>query len=74
MICFRYRPLHITDEDELSRLNDRLMQRLNATGKIFLTHTELNGRFALRFVIAQTNVEERHVREGWEMIQRMART
>ena len=73
-ICFRYRPLHITDEDELDRLNDELMQRLNATGKIFLTHTKLNGRLALRFVIAQTNVEERHVREGWEMIQRMART
>ncbi len=73
-ICFRYRPLHITDEDELNRLNDELMQRLNATGKIFLTHTKLNGHLALRFVIAQTNVEERHVREGWEMIQRMART
>ncbi len=73
-ICFRYRPRQVTSEDELSRLNDDLMLRLNATGKIFLTHTKLNGRLTLRFVIAQTNVEERHVCEAWEMIQKMART
>jgi len=49
------------------------MERLNATGKIYLTHTKLTGRFALRFVIAQTNVEERHVLQAWEMTQKMAR-
>ncbi|RPH37767.1 aspartate aminotransferase family protein [bacterium] len=73
-ICFRYRPRRIANEDELNRLNAELMERLNKTGKIFLTHTKLNGRFALRFVGAQTNVEERHVQEAWEMIQRTART
>ena len=72
-ICFRYRPRHITNEEELDRLNAGLMERLNATGKIFLTHTRLNGRLTLRFVIAQTNVEERHVREAWAMIQKTAR-
>ena len=72
-ICFRYRPRTVTDEKELSRLNAGLMERLNATGKVFLTHTKLNGHFTLRLVIAQTNVEERHVLQAWEMIQRMAR-
>jgi len=72
-VCFRYKPRHVSDEVALNTLNAGLMERLNATGKIYLTHTKLNGRFALRIVVGQTNVEERHVREAWEMIQRMAR-
>jgi aromatic-L-amino-acid decarboxylase len=72
-ICFRFKPRHIASEDQLNALNTELMERLNATGKIYLTHTKLTGRFALRFVIAQTNVEERHVLQAWEMTQKMAR-
>jgi aromatic-L-amino-acid/L-tryptophan decarboxylase len=73
-ICFRYRPRHVSNEEELNQLNADLMNRLNATGKLFLTHTKLDDRLTLRLVIAQTNVEERHVLEAWEMIQKMART
>jgi aromatic-L-amino-acid decarboxylase len=72
-ICFRYKPQGTTAEDELTGINAGLLERLNATGKMFLTHTKLNGRFALRIVVGQTNVEERHVREAWNLIQRMAR-
>jgi aromatic-L-amino-acid decarboxylase len=72
-ICFRYKPQGTTAEDELTRINAGLLERLNATGKMYLTHTKLNGRFALRIVVGQTNVEERHVREAWNLIQRMAR-
>jgi aromatic-L-amino-acid/L-tryptophan decarboxylase len=73
-ICFRYRPRQVASEEELNRINADLMHRLNATGKLFLTHTKLNGRYALRFVVAQTNVEERHVLDAWELIQQLART
>jgi aromatic-L-amino-acid decarboxylase len=72
-ICFRYRPPHVTGEAELDRLNADLMERLNATGKLFLTHTKLGGHFTLRLVIAQTNVDARHVDEAWAMIQQLAR-
>ncbi|MBP1646564.1 MAG: aromatic-L-amino-acid decarboxylase [Bacteroidetes bacterium] len=72
-ICFRYRPPHVMGEAELDRLNADLMERLNATGKLFLTHTKLGGHFTLRLVIAQTNVDARHVDEAWAMIQQLAR-
>ncbi len=72
-ICFRYKPRQITNEDELNRLNAELMERLNATGKLFLTHTKLSGHFTLRLVIAQTNVDARHVDEAWTMIRQLAR-
>lgn len=72
-ICFRYHPSRVTDEAELNRMNAELMERLNKTGKLFLTHTKLDGRFTLRLVIAQTNVDARHVEEAWAMIQQFAR-
>jgi aromatic-L-amino-acid decarboxylase len=44
------------------------MHRINNSGKLYLTHTKLNGKFTLRMVIAQTNVEERNVNAAWDLI------
>jgi len=46
-----------------------IMHRLNDSGKLFLTHTKLGGRFTLRMSIGQTTTEERHVRKAWELIE-----
>ncbi len=72
-ICFRYKPLGIDDAEHLNRINNELLDRLNATGKMYLTHTKLRGVYALRMAIGQTRVEERHVSAAWELIQKMAR-
>jgi aromatic-L-amino-acid/L-tryptophan decarboxylase len=71
LICFRYKPAG-KSEEVLNAINEKLMHRLNDSGKIFLTHTKLNGKFTLRIVIAQTNVKERHVSEAWELIKEFA--
>ena len=49
--CFRYKPAGVTDEAELDKLNRALLKRMNASGKAFMTSTELNGRFVLRACI-----------------------
>jgi aromatic-L-amino-acid decarboxylase len=64
LMCFRYRG---TDDD-----NQRLMDRLNQSGDLYLTHTRLNGRFVLRFCVGQTNTEKRHVQRAWQRIQEEA--
>ncbi len=46
----------------------RLMEDLNTGGKIYLTHTKLDGTVTLRFSIGQTNTERRHVEEAWRLI------
>jgi len=52
--------------------NQQLMERLNRSGELFLTHTRLDGEFTLRMSIGQTNTELRHVRRAWELIQQAA--
>jgi aromatic-L-amino-acid/L-tryptophan decarboxylase len=69
LLCFRYRPEGVTDEAELNRINEELLKRINRTGRAFLTHTKLNGKYTIRMSIAQTNVERRHVEECWQIVQ-----
>lgn len=73
LICFRYHPAAVDDPEELNRLNAGLLEKLNNTGSLFLTHTTLNGVFTLRLVIGQTEVTEEHVRNAWSIIQEVAR-
>ena len=74
VICFRYHPCGQDGDDELDILNERLLETLNATGELYLTHTKLGGRYCLRLVISQTNVAEHHVKQAWELIRATAAT
>ncbi|MFW9854025.1 MAG: pyridoxal phosphate-dependent decarboxylase family protein [Candidatus Thorarchaeota archaeon] len=72
-ICFRYKPSSIRDMEKLNRMNEELLVRTNQTGKLYLTHTKLNGNYSLRFVVGQTDTQERHVNQAWEIIQDLAK-
>jgi aromatic-L-amino-acid decarboxylase len=48
------------------------VEQLNRSGKLYLTHTMLDGRYTLRFSIGQTNTEARHVEQAWWMIRQTA--
>ena len=69
LICFRYKPKGLEDEMQLNDLNEKLLKKINDSGKIFLTHTKLNGRYVIRMLIGQTNVEQRHVDSAWALVQ-----
>ena len=73
VVCFRFRPARAGDE-ELNRLNETLNHKLNDSGKIYLTHTIINGKYALRMVTGQTNVKMEHVERAWELIKKTARS
>jgi aromatic-L-amino-acid decarboxylase len=53
---------------ETDALNERLIEAVNATGEVFLSHTRLNGRFTIRLAIGHIRTEERHVRRAWELL------
>ena len=72
-VCFRYRPDGMSDS-EVDRINEQINHALNDSGKMYLTHTKVNGRYVLRMVTAQTNVTEYHVTEAWNLIREYAST
>ncbi len=72
-VCFRYKPAGVDDKD-LNTLNEKLNHSLNDTGRIYLSHTKLNGKYTLRMVTAQTNVTLEHVEKAWELIKSTARS
>jgi aromatic-L-amino-acid decarboxylase len=53
---------------ELDRRNQALMDAVNATGKVFLSHTRLRGRFAIRVAIGHIRADDEHVRRAWELV------
>ncbi|MFN8135012.1 MAG: hypothetical protein U0Z17_07245 [Bacteroidales bacterium] len=72
VVLLRYKPTGSYDTEALNRINDTLMKQLNATGKLFLTHTKLNGQFTLRMSVAGTLTAQQHVAKAWELIQETA--
>jgi aromatic-L-amino-acid/L-tryptophan decarboxylase len=72
LVCFRYHPLGLRDESALNRVNRELLARVNATGRVHLTGTELGGRYVLRVVIGQRQTERSHVEGAWQLIQENA--
>jgi aromatic-L-amino-acid decarboxylase len=66
LVCFRHRAGDAA--------NEALLQALNASGRLYLTHTKLDGRFALRFCVGQTHTGQRHVETAWQAIRETART
>jgi aromatic-L-amino-acid decarboxylase len=72
VVCFRYRPEGYSEEQR-NKLNEKLNHILNDSGKLYLTHTVLNGKYTLRMVTAQTNVTIEHVEKAWNSIKSTAR-
>ncbi len=70
LVCFRCNPSqHQCSEEKLEEINKKVMNELNRSGEMFLTHTKLKGKFALRLCIGQTNTSREHVEKAWELIQ-----
>jgi aromatic-L-amino-acid decarboxylase len=64
LVCFRH-----TGGDAV---NQRIMDGVNDSGEIFITHTRLDQKLTLRMAIGQTHTSERHVRQAWDLIQKAA--
>src|ERR1700704_4874951 len=64
LVCFRHKGG--------DAVNQKIMEALNTSGDLYLTHTKLAGKFTLRVCVGQTNTEERHVEHAWKRIQEEA--
>jgi aromatic-L-amino-acid decarboxylase len=67
-ICFRANPPGISPVS-LDQLNEDLLNAVNATGKMFISHTRLNGCYTLRLAIGSLRTEAEHVSQAWQLLQ-----
>jgi aromatic-L-amino-acid decarboxylase len=73
LVCFRACPAEDGTDDverqsSLDQLNEKIMHRVNATGKAMLSHTKLNDKLTLRLSIGNIRTTEKHVRAVWELL------
>jgi aromatic-L-amino-acid decarboxylase len=68
MLCFRFHPREIQDNETLNRLNQKILHQVNDTGETFLTHTKIKNQFVIRLVAGQTYLEKEHLDSVWSLI------
>ncbi len=71
LVCFRWND-GTTEETELDKINRELLERINGSGEIYLTHTLLSGRYTLRMSVGQRTTAEADVEKAWEIIKAAA--
>ena len=67
VVVFRHRPPGLTGE-ALERHNMALVDAVNATGEVFLSHTRVRGEWAIRLAVGNLRTTEAHVRRAWELL------
>ncbi|KAI3412320.1 uncharacterized protein J3R85_017508 [Psidium guajava] len=88
LVCFRIRPSvvistsngHTVHEapgeawklNEVNKLNAQLLRDINTSGRVFMTHTVIEGDYVLRFAVGTALVRERHVIMAWKVVQEHA--
>jgi aromatic-L-amino-acid decarboxylase len=60
LVCFRAKGSDV--------MNESLMNELNRSGQMYLTHTRLNGKYTIRFCIGNPLTERHHVEASWQRI------
>jgi aromatic-L-amino-acid decarboxylase len=78
-VCFRHRPRALAGREEepavraeLDARNAAILEAVNRTGEVFLSHTRLANRFTLRLAIGSLHTERRHVARAWDLLRREA--
>lgn len=65
LICFRHRAGDAATE--------RVHHALNDSGRVYLTHTKLDGRYTLRFCVGQARTEQEHIDAAWALLEEAGR-
>ncbi len=64
LVCFR--------RDGSDEENETLLERVNRSGEVFLSHTRLDDRYVLRLAIGNERTTEDDIRLAWDVLRREA--
>ena len=69
VVCFRAAPAELRgNESALDELNSRLVDEVNQSGQVFVSHTRLNSHFVIRLAIGNLHTTEQHVHYAWSLV------
>ena len=71
-VCFRWNPGSGVEDAALDAGNEAIMDAVNRTGDVFLSHTRLDGQFTIRLSVGNLRTEPRHVAHAWELLREAA--
>ena len=78
-VCFRISPIEIggnrqivSKEEAANNLNAKLLETINESGKIYMTHAVIGGVYVMRFAVGASLTENRHVILAWKVVQEHA--
>ncbi|KAL6642949.1 hypothetical protein ACP70R_021130 [Stipagrostis hirtigluma subsp. patula] len=71
LVCFRLRP-RLEGDGTVDDVNRELLAAVNESGRAFMTHFVVDGKFVIRLAIGGASTEMRHVRDVWELLQHKA--
>ncbi len=80
-VCLRHRPAALAGRErdpdvarELDARNEAILDAVNRSGRIFLSHTRLRDRYTIRVTLGNLRQQDRHVQECWDLLRRAARS
>ena len=68
VVCFRHRPAGMEDPTALEQHNAAILEHVNRSGTVFLSHTKLNGAYVLRVAVGNLRTEESHLATAWGLL------
>ena len=71
-VCFRWNPGSGMSGTELDERNAAIMDTVNRSGEVFLSHTRLDGRFVIRLSVGNLRTEPHHVERAWSLLREAA--
>ncbi len=70
-VVFRFAPRN-SSPDDFDRINTQIAERIHAGRELYISHTSVGGRYALRLAIGNEHTQESHVRRAWAIIREAA--
>ncbi|OQA74919.1 MAG: L-2,4-diaminobutyrate decarboxylase [bacterium ADurb.Bin243] len=74
VVCFRFKPRAGISQEKIDAFNAGLLEKLNSSGKLYLSHTKLGKDFVIRMAIGQTGTEKKHVKAALDTIIKTAKS